>query len=411
MEDAIAEFRKLFAEQTFSVTQITAVIKELIEESIPAVSVEGEISNYRPSSTGHVYFTLKDSSAAISAVLFKGKAAKLSFAPKDGMLVRAQGQISVYAQRGSYQIVVDTLERAGDGDILKMLEERKRKFAEEGLFDPQNKLPLPRFPRTVAVITSPTGAALRDILQIISRRNPKITVNILPCSVQGAGAAEQIARQIETANTFRLGDVVIIGRGGGSLEDLLPFSEECVIKATAASELPIISAVGHEIDWALSDYAADIRAPTPSAAAELAVPLLSETTDFLARTKIDLEQAISAKTERIKLLVKSFSAESLELRFRSIEQPLLSKFDDAKDLLLEAMSECLQKVRQRITDAKFRIEAANPSSILARGYAMVRDEQTGALITSALDTAPGQRITIQPAAGIITAQIIAAKGQ
>ena len=238
--------------------------------------MKGEISNFRPSSTGHIYFTLKDEHASISAVLFKGKSRYLSFNPKDGMKIRAKGSLSVYAQRGSYQIVIDSMEETGSGDILKLIEQRKRALAEEGLFDSERKQNIPYFPRCIGVVTSPTGAALRDVLQILNRRNPKVSVIILPCPVQGSDAGKIIAKQIEIANVHNLCDVLIVGRGGGSLEDLLPFSEEEVVRSIAASKIPVISAVGHEIDWALSDYAADVKSPTPSAAAELAVPPLDE---------------------------------------------------------------------------------------------------------------------------------------
>jgi exodeoxyribonuclease VII large subunit len=271
------KMNNLFASDTiFTVSQITSLIKEILEASFNNITLEGEISNWRPSAAGHIYFTLKDSDSQIKAVIFRGAASKLSFSPKDGNKVRCKGRLSVYAPQGNYQIIVTSMELAGQGNILQMLEDRKKKLAAEGLFDSNRKKNLPMFPKTIGVVTSPTGAAIRDILNVSKRRNPTININILPAIVQGDGAAQTIVKMIELANFYELCDVLIIGRGGGSLEDLLPFSEESVVRAIANSKIPTISAVGHEIDWAISDFAADRRAPTPSAAAEMAVPLLGD---------------------------------------------------------------------------------------------------------------------------------------
>jgi len=396
----------LFGEsKVFSVTELTSIIKELLEGSFRLIQLEGEISNYRPSSSGHVYFTLKDEKAAISAVLFKGKANYLNFSPRDGMKVKLTGALSVYAARGNYQIIVDKMEEAGTGDILKLLEERKRHLAEEGLFDSDKKKELPFFPLRVGVVTSPTGAALRDILQIVRRRNPKVSVIVLPCTVQGAGAAEQISAQIERANMFKLADVLIVGRGGGSLEDLLPFSEEIVVRAIATSILPVVSAVGHEIDWALSDFVADVRAPTPSAAAELAVALLDDVIARINFSSQSIQQAMVDKTERMRLLIRTFSPENLEIRFRTIEQSILQRFDDAKEELLYSMENRTVDFRQRLRFALQTLEGANPKVILERGYSVVRDSTTGAVIRSAQETKEGQVLEIIPHEGKLTARV------
>ncbi len=389
----------------FSVSQITELIKTVIENNFSSVTIEGEISNFRPSSTGHWYFTLKDSNAAISAVMFKGKSRSLSFIPKDGMSVKASGSLSVYPQRGTYQIIIDRMELAGTGDILKLLEERKQKLAAEGLFDESKKKKLPFFPLTVGVVTSPTGAALQDILNITGRRNNSVSVIILPCSVQGAEAAESICRQIETANRYKLADVLIVGRGGGSLEDLLPFSEENVVRAVAASKIPIVSAVGHEIDFSLSDFAADVRAPTPSAAAELVTPLKTDIEDEIMRNKQVLITEIQSKLERCKLLVKSFSPESMELRFRSIQLPLLQRFDSAKEDLLKATQEKITQQRNKLMLAVQKLEQLNPQAVLQRGYSLVRLKQSGTILKSAKDANPGDIIEIIPAQGKLEAQI------
>ena len=393
-----------FRDKTFTITEITSIIKDLLEGSFSQIVLEGEISNWKPSSTGHIYFTLKDSNAVISAVMFKRSSRSLNFVPSDGTLVKVRGSISVYPPRGSYQIIVESMELAGEGNILQMLEERKRRLAMEGLFDERRKRPLPFFPKTIGVVTSPTGAALRDILQITKRRNPKVNVVVLPCPVQGSEASPVIARMIQIANAHNLADVLIVGRGGGSLEDLLPFSEENVVRAIAESNIPVVSAVGHEIDWALSDYAADMRAPTPSAAAELTTPLLADIAERINYEKNEIYHAVTQKLEKTRLLAKMFTPESLELRFRSIEQPLLHRFDSAKEDLLENMNQKCADTRKKINDIVRDLEAANPGTILARGYSMVRDLNTGKIIRSPNDTAKGNLIEIIPASGKIIAR-------
>ena len=387
------------------IAELTSLIKEILEGSFPAVTLEGEISNCRPSSTGHLYFTLKDDSSAISAVMFKGKSRYLSFSPKDGQLVQATGSISVYEARGTYQIIVDTMEIAGSGDILRMLEERKQRLAAEGLFDSGRKRPIPGFPQRIGIITSPTGAAVRDIIQIIRRRNPSIDITILPAPVQGAEAAPALVRQIETANRYLMADVLIIGRGGGSLEDLLPFSDEAVVRAVAGSRIPVVSAVGHEIDWSLCDLAADMRAPTPSAAAELVSPLRTDMISRIGLASDGLFAGIRTRVEHVRLMMTAFSAESLELRFRRIEQPVLLRFDDAKESLIEAVTGRIRETRHRVSILSEKLEGANPTAILRRGYSMVRDEETGKIVRSGADTGNGRRLAIIPAQGQILARV------
>jgi exodeoxyribonuclease VII large subunit len=389
----------------FSVTQLTTCIKDILETTFPAIILEGEISNFRPNNTGHLYFTLKDETAQISAVMFRGRAAALTFTPKDGMKVRCRGALSLYAPRGNYQIIITAMDIAGTGNILQMLEERKQKLAAEGLFSTAQKRKLPAYPQTIGIVTSPTGAALRDILQITRRRNPGISVIIFPALVQGDSAAESITHQIQTANQFKLCDILIIGRGGGSLEDLLPFSDESVVRAVAASAIPTISAVGHEIDWALSDYAADVRAPTPSSAAELAVPVQAETQRNLQQLKNDLYTTIESRIERLRLMLRTFDPDRMEIQFRTIEQPLLARFDTLKVQLLENMLQKTKDTRSHILQCSQILEGASPSTILARGYAMVRTKSTKKIIRSSSDTGIGQEIEIIPAAGKITAAV------
>ena len=391
-----------------TVSELSELIRRNLEGGFPSLVVEGELSNFRPSSTGHLYFTLKDSGAQIQAIMFKNRIRSLSFEPKDGMLLRVKGSLSVYAQRGTYSIVVEEMERSGEGDILAMLEERKRKLAAEGLFDDDRKQAIPRFPGAIGVVSSPTGAAVRDILNILKRRAPGVRVVILPAPVQGAGAAAIIARRIKQANFWKLVDVLIVGRGGGSLEDLLPFSEENVVRAVASSKIPVISAVGHEIDFSLCDFAADLRAPTPSAAAELASADQEETLDSVRALRQALYSYIKNRVERIRLLSKPFSASDMEYRFRSILQPALVRFDDARDALFENLQERTAELSRRLNLAKTGLEAASPLSVLERGFSVVmplRNGKTGPAVRSAGEIKPGEKLVIRPAKGIITALV------
>lgn len=392
-------------DKVFSVTEINNYIKEILEGCLPQLTIEGEISNYRPNSSGHIYFTLKDQTNQISAVMFKSAAYYLDFKPQDGKKVRCTGKISVYGPQGKYQLVITKMQIAGEGDILKMLEERKRRLFNEGLFDESKKKPLPQYPQTIGVITSPNGAALRDILQITKRRNSTVSVIILPAVVQGADAAQSIVNQIRIANEFNLCDVLIVGRGGGSLEDLLPFSEEIVIRAIASSKIPTISAVGHEIDWALSDYAADRRAPTPSAAAELVVPLLSDIKAGLNQYKTELYNTIKTVTEKYRLMIKTFDPKNLELQFRNIELPFLTRFDNAKTALFQNITQKIQDTRQAIQNSITVLENCSPSTVLKRGYSMVREKDSKKIITSATNELINKQIEIIPSSGKILATV------
>ncbi|MBR4323497.1 exodeoxyribonuclease VII large subunit [Treponema sp.] len=395
---------ELFPKDTvFTVSNLTSLIRDLLEGTFSNITLEGEISNYRPNASGHLYFTLKDEGAQISAVMFRGRAMSLDFVPKDGMKVKCTGSISVYAPRGNYQIIINKMEIAGAGNILQILEERKRRLAAEGLFNSENKKPIPRFSKRIGIVTSPTGAALRDILQITKRRNPGVDVVILPALVQGDGAAITIANMIKTANDFNMCEVLIVGRGGGSLEDLLPFSEEVVVRAIASSKIPVVSAVGHEIDWALSDYAADMRAPTPSAAAELVVPKQSDILEGLAAYRQEFYHQISSKVERLKLMVKSFDVANMEIRFRSIEQPLLNRLENARQALIDGIRQKVKDTKTLVEQNMHILEQASPQTILNRGYSMVKTAE-GKIVRSPQDAASGTRLEITPAQGKIFAR-------
>ena len=391
--------------KSLTVTEITGFIKTILEESFTEVRVTGEISNFRPSSTGHWYFTMKDKDAAISAVMFKNRINGIKFTPKDGEKVTVEGSLSVYPQRGSYQIICEKIEPAGEGDILARLEELKQKLYKEGLFDENRKRPLPLYPETIAVITSPTGAAIRDILQITRRRNPSVSVNILPSKVQGEDAPEDLIRQLKTANKFKLGEVIIIGRGGGSLEDLLPFSDEILVRAIASAEIPVVSAVGHEIDWALSDFAADKRAPTPSAAAEITVPEKSRIDALVNDLEKNLLDEITNRIEKIKLKAAQFKIENIENRFYKILQPFLLRFDDLKENLFSTMVSKVELYRQEARILRTKLEERNPLEILKRGFSIVRDKETGKILRFRNDISGGQKLSILNSEATYTAVV------
>jgi exodeoxyribonuclease VII large subunit len=392
--------------QAFSVSELTALIRSLLEEGLPAVTVEGEISNCRPASSGHLYFSLKDRGAVLQAVMFRYRARGLGFEPTDGMLVRASGAVTVYAARGQYQILVERLEKAGVGDLLAMLEERKRRLAEEGLFDEGRKRPLPRFPERVALVTSPTGAALRDMLNVLERRNSGLDILVLPALVQGDEAPQQLVRQIEAANRWALADVIILGRGGGSLEDLLAFSDEGVVRAVAASRIPVVSAVGHEIDWALTDFAADLRAPTPSAAAELVsesrVTLASELGHLLG----ELGTALRSRIERARLLLGRFDPQAVEGRFMRALLPALRRYDDAREGIARGMSEALDTRKRRLELASRDLSALSPEAVLARGFAVVRREAGAPALRDSAALQPGESLDIRLARGGLAASVL-----
>ena len=390
-----------------TVTELTEQIKSCLEGSFSYVYVEGEVSNCRPASSGHLYFSLKDSGSKIDAVMFKNRLKSINFEPKDGMLLRVRGSLSVYAPRGAYSIVCEEMEIAGTGEILALLEKRKQKLAAEGLFDTERKKPLPRFPSAVGVVSSPTGAAIRDIINIFTRRAPGLKIIILPAAVQGDDAAQQIAARIKQANRWNKQgamriDALIVGRGGGALEDLLPFSDEEVVRAVAASDIPVVSAVGHEIDWALSDFAADLRAPTPSAAAEIISENLFGIAQTVQSMADDFLNIMQTRLEKARLLLKPFDIQDMEYRFRAILQPRLIRLDDAKEELVNAMSEKCASLRNRIELTTAVINAASPLSAMEKGFSVVTDSK-GKVIRSSSDVKKGELLQIRPLKGKINA--------
>lgn len=388
-----------------TVTQITTLIKSTLESRFGAVTVEGEISNFRPSSTGHYYFSLKDDSAVIQAVMFRNRISALDFQPEDGALVRATGTVSVYPPRGSYQIICESMHLAGAGAILALLEQRKKALAAEGLFDPERKQPLPPLPQTVAVVTSPTGAAIRDILTVLGRRNAGVSLVVVPSPVQGDGAAEKLAAAVRRADRYQLGDVIILARGGGSLEDLLPFSDEQVVRAVAECSVPVISAVGHEIDVSLSDLAADVRAPTPSAAAEMVAIDRAELRRMVLQHGRDIIRSFSQRLERARFYARQFSADELERSVLLVLQPALQRLDEAKENLGNAIERRVSDTRHRLELLHSRLDGLSPLAVLERGYAVVSRADDGAVVRLREQLSVDEAVKVRFHDGSVRAQI------
>ena len=393
------------ADKCYSVSQITRLIRSMLEDEFVNITIEGEISNFRPSSTGHYYFNLKDKEAIISVVMFKNRQLRQNFLPADGILVRATGNISVYAKRGNYQLICESLTRSGEGDILARLEERKRELAAMGFFDSDRKKSLPLFPSTVAVVTSPTGAAIRDILRVLTRRNAGINLIVLPAPVQGETAAEIIAAQIRTANSYTMAEVIIVTRGGGSLEDLLPFYDESVVKAIADSTIPVISAIGHEIDITLSDLAADMRAPTPSAAAEMVTASRVDLSRRVQELKALLLNLMSGRLEKIDLLISQYSAENLEHNFRIFFQSFWQKYDEIREELLLTVKNKMVQIKHRLELITSELAAHSPMDTLKRGYAVVVHRHTGEVLLSAKKVKYDDELKIRLHKGGLTAGV------
>ena len=384
-----------------SVSELTTLIKTTLETSFYGLTVEGEISGFRPASTGHWYFSLKDQSAVISCCMWRSSIPRVPFRPKDGMRVIVTGSISVFEPRGTYQIICTSMRLAGEGDILAMLEERKRKYDALGYFDPAVKKPIPVRPSRVAVITSPTGAALQDILQITGRRNKGMDIIILPAVVQGADAAPTIAARIREVNEFLLADVMIVGRGGGSIEDLLPFSEECVIEAIHESVIPVISAVGHEIDWAISDYVADLRAPTPSAAAELVCQSSLDQIEKVNQLRSSMYDALIGRLNTIKLRIAAFSPAAARAQLESRLNRVRMTLDSDTVSLSHRMESLISARKSKAELLRHKIMALSPLSVLERGYSITSDSQ-GRTVRSASQVSCGDKLTLTLKDGKIT---------
>lgn len=351
----------------YTVSQLNAEVRETLELAFPrSVWVEGELSNVARPSSGHIYFTLKDHQAQVRCAMFRGRNSALSFVPTNGMQVLARARVGLYDGRGEYQLVVEFLEESGDGALRRAFEQLKQKLDAEGLFDPARKRPLPALPRAIGVITSPTGAAIRDILSVLRRRFPAMPLIIYPVPVQGDGAAAQIAAAISVANARKDSDVLLVARGGGSLEDLWAFNEEVVARAIAGSELPIITGIGHEIDFTIADFCADVRAPTPSAAAELLTPDQNEWRQRVLRIAQRLElrqrELLSRWQRQLAWLTKRLDQQ--HPRQRLLQR--MQRIDELEQRLYRAQRAHLRALQQRIVTATARLHRHAPDQQLAR---------------------------------------------
>ena len=430
-----------------SVSQLNRKAKQLLETHLPLLWVEGELSNVSQPSSGHWYFTLKDEQAQVRCAMFRNRNMLVRFALRQGQQVLIRARVSLYEGRGDYQLIVEHMEEAGFGALQRAFEALKLKLANEGLFDDAYKQPLPSLPKHIAVITSPTGAAIRDVLSVLNRRFPAIPVTVIPVAVQGKEAAPQIVRAIDLANRAGLFDVVILARGGGSLEDLWPFNEESVARAIHASELPIVSAVGHEVDFTIADFVADLRAPTPSAAAELLVPDAEDWLETFAGYEILLQEAIERKLQSFKqrlewlrtrlrhpgerLQQQAQRLDGLELRLvRAVDHQLLRCHTRLNTLVLRQkplqpklrinqlnqqvsqhhatlvknMQRHLRAQQQRLTEAARLLQTVSPLNTLQRGYAIATDSHHK-VITNSSQVAPGDSINARLAEGELQCRV------
>jgi len=355
--------------QVHTVSELTSLVRSTLESSFTEVWLEGEVSNLRAPSSGHLYCTLKDESSQIRAVLFRTTATRLRFALEDGLHVVARGRVTVYEPRGEYQIIVDYVEPKGRGALQLAFEQLRTRLAEEGLFDVDRKRPLPELPRTVGLVTSLSGAVIRDMLTVLHRRCPALSIIIVPVQVQGEGSAEQIAAAIRMLSESGWVDVMIVGRGGGSLEDLWSFNEEVVVRAIAASRVPVVSAVGHETDVTLADFAADLRAPTPSAAAEAVAPVLAQIVSRLAELSARLQQVIGRRMEEERQRLRLVTHQIATVRVRVQEE--IQRVDATVYEMSAAVRLVLQVGQDRMVRAHQGLMAGSPHSRVRHGLAVV----------------------------------------
>ncbi len=352
-----------------TVSELTGLLRTSLEEQFSDVYLEGELSNLRAPGSGHIYCTLKDKTSQIRAVLFRSSAVRLRFALQEGMQVIVRGRLTVYEPRGEYQIVLDTVEPKGIGALQIAFEQLKERLTAEGLFDQGRKKSIPAFPRTVGVVTSLTGAAIRDILVVLRRRWPTLHIVIAPVQVQGERAGQQIAEALNALNELSFVDVIIVGRGGGSLEDLWSFNEEIVVRAIAASHVPVVSAVGHEVDVTLADFAADLRAPTPSAAAEAVVPVLAEIVERL--------RELTTRTGQVMFRHCAFERQRLDAAIRGVTdvrfrlQDAAQRTDDMVDRVRELLQRLLTSGRERVHEAQRDLSGLNPVLVIKQGLATI----------------------------------------
>ena len=398
------------AQQVLSISQINEYIRTLMDADVllAGVAVKGEISNYKMYPSGHHYFTLKDEGAALKCVMFKGNAMRLRFRPENGMKVIAMGKISVFPRDGAYQLYCTAMAMDGIGDLHAAFEQLKKKLASQGLFDPAHKKPLPAFPGTIGIVTSAAGAAVHDMLRILRKRYPLTKVLLLPVRVQGTEAPGEIAAAIGYANRHQLADLLIVGRGGGSIEDLWAFNEEIVAHAIYNSKIPVISAVGHEPDVTISDFVADARAATPSNAAEIAVP----DQDALRQSLDAMSGAMAAALNRqLKNARQHLSVLSGSPALKSPEAYIANRqksFELLKNRLIHAQKQNIHRGNQRYIALVSKLDAMSPLKVLTRGYSMSQ-KQDGQVIRSASQVEIGERITVSLAEGKLSATVMERK--
>lgn len=392
--------------EAISVTDLNRYIKEKIDgdEKLNNVLVKGEISNFKHHYTGHLYFTLKDENSLIKCVMFKGYAANLKFTPRDGMGVLVFGSISVFERDGVYQIYCKAMQEDGMGSLYTAYEELKQKLEKEGLFAKEHKKKIPFMPKVIGVLTSKTGAVIRDIINVSTRRNPNVYIRLLPVPVQGEGAGEKIAKAIELMNEKKLADVLIVARGGGSLEDLWPFNEEVVARAIYASQIPVISAVGHETDFSISDFVADLRAPTPSAAAELAVPNIMDVKLSLTGYQNRYKIALKKKTELMRMRYEKCMTRRV---FKEPLQPIHEKMLHLDVITKNIQSQAIAIVKDKRAFAMkeiSKLDALSPLKTLTRGYSITQKGDT--IVSSVKELQTGDIITMRLKDGTKEAQVI-----
>jgi exodeoxyribonuclease VII large subunit len=391
--------------EPYSVSELTRIVKELLEANIGFAWVRGEISNLTLHSSGHMYFSLKDENSQLRCVMFRSARSKLSFTPEDGACVEAKGEVTVYERSGQYQLVAYELIPAGLGALQLALEQLKRKLAGEGLFEPSRKRPLPAFPWSVGVVTSPTGAAIRDVVRIIHRRQPGVRIILSPVRVQGPGAAEEIAEAIGKFNRFARVDVLIVGRGGGSLEDLWAFNEEIVARAIYESRIPVVSAVGHEIDFTISDLVADARAPTPSGAAQMVVRDRGEVLKQLSALRRGLLAAARNRSANWRRELEQTRSRYGFARILDTVTQRMQRVDELSKRMSTSAVRLLPEKRQLLESAVARLRALDPQEVLRRGYAVCREDVTGRVLRDAAETRVSRRVNVELYRGALVCSV------
>jgi exodeoxyribonuclease VII large subunit len=428
------DFGELFpveaTRKVFSVAELTEQIRRLLEKQIGQIWVSGEVTNFRAQSSGHIYFTLKDASAQIACVLFRGEDVPHRELISDGQKILVQGDLTVYEVRGQYQLIVRAVELQGVGALQIAFEKLKQKLTDEGLFAQERKRPLPKFPQRIGLVTSPTGAAIRDVLHVIQRRNPALEIILAPCRVQGDGAAREIAGAIRLLNEYGAGklDLILITRGGGSLEDLWAFNEEIVARAIFESAIPVVSAIGHEIDFTIADFVADVRAATPSAAAEIITEGVFSSCRFLEQCGERIQQLFRRQITSKQFLVEYQAGRLARAHPRRKFQNWQQQLDDLESDIFRCLkhrlrhsqtvlqnlrerlhrirpSQFLKQRREQLRQIERRLNALGPQQVLSRGYSLTTDAVTGKVLRDAGKTKPGQKLKTRLKTGEITSRV------